>query len=184
MEVHFDDQVVLITGASTGIGAVLARAFGVARANVVVHYHSNRDAANTVAHDIEAAGGKALLIGADITDASQLETIVATTLEHFDRIDILINNAGSLIQRQVVAEMSDAVYQEMKVLNIMVMECIAGPLCCIMARLLYTVEPRKTPLPQNAPLDITPLVAYTRVHLTHFGNSRVRRTRSHGVVHS
>jgi 3-oxoacyl-[acyl-carrier protein] reductase len=82
-----------------------------------VHYHSNQDAANTVAHDIEAAGGKALLIGADITDASQLETIVATTLEHFGRIDILINNAGSLIQRQPVAEMSDAVYQEIMDLN-------------------------------------------------------------------
>jgi 3-oxoacyl-[acyl-carrier protein] reductase len=124
VEIRFDQQVVLITGASIGIGAALARAFGADGANVVVHYNNNRDAANTVAHDIEAAGGKALLIGADITDASQLETIVATRLEHFGRIDILINNAGSLIQRQTVAEMPDAVYQE--IMNLKVSQFIGS----------------------------------------------------------
>ncbi len=117
MEIRFDQQVVLITGASTGIGAAVARAFGAAGATVVVHYNRNQAAANTVAQAVEATGGKALLIGADITDASQLEMIVATTLAQFGRIDILINNAGSLIQRQAIADMSDAVYQEIMDLN-------------------------------------------------------------------
>lgn len=117
MDIRFDEQVVLITGASTGIGAALARAFGAAGANVVVHYNSNKDAAKRVADDIELAGGKALLIKADITNASQLEKIVSATLEHFGRIDILINNAGSLIQRQSVQEMPDTVYQTIMDLN-------------------------------------------------------------------
>ena len=58
MEIRFDQQVVLITGASTGIGASLAGAFGAAGAKVVVHYNSSEAAAETVAAGIEAAGGE------------------------------------------------------------------------------------------------------------------------------
>lgn len=68
MHINFKGQVVLITGASTGIGAALARAFGTAQARVVVHYGQSGDAAQSVAHDIEAVGGEALLVQADVTD--------------------------------------------------------------------------------------------------------------------
>src|SRR3712207_260984 len=110
MEIRFDDRVVLITGASTGIGAAVARAFGAAGAKVVVHYNQSEEAAQVVAHDIEASGGIALLVQADVTDAQQLRSLVEQTMERFGRIDVLINNAGSLIIRQAVAEMPDETY--------------------------------------------------------------------------
>lgn len=118
MEIRFNNQVVLITGASTGIGAALARAFGAAGANVVVHYNSSKDAAEAVAHDIEAGGGKALPVRADVTDFEQLHALVEQTQEHFGRIDILINNAGSLVKRQPVAEMPNETYREIIDVNL------------------------------------------------------------------
>lgn len=118
MEIRFDNHVVLITGASTGIGAAIARAFGAAGANVVVHYNSSKNAAQTVAHDVETGGGKALLVQADVTDFEQLRALVEQTQEGFGRIDILINNAGSLIKRQPVVEMPDQTYREIIDVNL------------------------------------------------------------------
>lgn len=118
MEIRFDDQVVLITGASTGIGAAFARAFGAAGAKVVVHYNQSAEPAQAVAHDIEAAGGTAFLIQADVTNSKQLEAMVVQAHAHFGRIDVLINNAGSLIQRQPVAEMPDEIYHQIIDVNL------------------------------------------------------------------
>ncbi len=118
MEIRFDGQVVLITGASTGIGAAVARAFGAAGANVVVHYNRSRDAAQAVAQAVEAGGGRALLVQADVTDGEQLRLLVERTQERWGRIDILINNAGSLVKRQPVAEMPDETYREIIDVNL------------------------------------------------------------------
>ncbi len=118
MEIRFDDQVVLVTGASTGIGAAVARAFGAAGAKVVVHYNQSEDAAQAVARDIEANGGTPLLLQADITDREQRRALVEKTMQRFGRIDILINNAGSLIIRQPVAEMPDETYQQIVDVNL------------------------------------------------------------------
>lgn len=118
MEIRFDERVVLITGASTGIGAAVARAFGAAGATVVVHYNQSEDAAQAVAQDIEAHGGTALLARADVTDAQQLRALVEQTMQQFGRIDILINNAGSLILRQPVAEMPDETYRQIIDVNL------------------------------------------------------------------
>lgn len=111
MEVRFDQQVVLITGASTGIGAAFARAFGAAGASVVVHYNQSVAEAEAVARDIEAQGGTALLVQADITDPQQVQALVDRVRERVGRIDILINNAGSLIKRQKIAEMPEETYR-------------------------------------------------------------------------
>ncbi|HMO55728.1 MAG TPA: glucose 1-dehydrogenase [Roseiflexaceae bacterium] len=117
MELRFDGQVALITGSSTGIGAALARAFGAAGASVVVHYGSSADAARSVAHDIEAAGGAALVAQADITNTTQLEAMRDATLERFGRIDILINNAGSMVKRVPIADSSDEIAREVFDIN-------------------------------------------------------------------
>lgn len=117
MEIRFDHQVVLITGASTGIGAALARAFGAAGAKVVVHYNSSEAAARTIAGEIEAVGGEVWLVRADVTVPDQVKYLVAQTLERFGQIDILINNAGGLVQRQAVAEVSAELYQYIMDLN-------------------------------------------------------------------
>jgi len=117
MEIRFDDQVVLITGASTGIGAALARAFGAAGARVVVHYNSSAEAAQAVARDIEASGGQAMRVRADVTKPPELRTMVSSVVERFGRVDILINNAGGLILRSPVADMPDETYQHIMDLN-------------------------------------------------------------------
>lgn len=117
MDIRFDGQVVLITGASTGIGAALARAFGAAGAQVVVHYGRSEEAARGVARDIEAAGGAALLAQADVTDTAQLVTLRDAALARFGRIDVLINNAGSLVKRVPIADTTDDFVRDVLALN-------------------------------------------------------------------
>jgi 3-oxoacyl-[acyl-carrier protein] reductase len=112
MDIRFDGQVALITGASTGIGAALARGFGANGASVVVHYGRSEEAAQGVARDIEAAGGKALLAQAEVTDPAALERLRDATLERFGRIDVLVNNAGSMVQRMPIEDSSDALARE------------------------------------------------------------------------
>ncbi|GAC1362083.1 MAG: 3-oxoacyl-ACP reductase FabG [Herpetosiphon sp.] len=118
MEIRFDQKVVLVTGASTGIGAALARAFGAAGARVVVHYNESEAPAQAVARDIEGSGGSALTLQANVTDPEQLRSLVTRTHEHWGRIDILINNAGSLIQRAAVADISEQIYQQIIDVNL------------------------------------------------------------------
>ncbi|HEU5086836.1 MAG TPA: glucose 1-dehydrogenase [Roseiflexaceae bacterium] len=117
MEIRFDDKVVLITGASTGIGATLARAFAEAGADIVVHYNSSKEAAEAVARDVEAAGRKALLVQADVTRSEERKKLAEAALKEFGRVDVLINNAGGLVRRSPVADLPEELYNEVMDLN-------------------------------------------------------------------
>jgi 3-oxoacyl-[acyl-carrier protein] reductase len=112
------DKVVLITGASTGIGAAAARAFGQNLAKVVIGYRSQRADAEGVAAFIRKHGGDALLIQRDVTEADAADDIVAETVRSFGRIDVLINNAGALIRRVPVTEYSDDYLEAVLDLNV------------------------------------------------------------------
>ncbi len=92
-------KVVLITGASTGIGAAAARAFAQAGCAVAVHYNASREQAEQVAADVKTAGARVALVGGDVTVEADVKRIVAETLAAFGRIDILINNAGGMLGR-------------------------------------------------------------------------------------
>ena len=87
-------QVALVTGASRGIGAVIARRLGQAGARVGVNYHTRRDAAAGVVGAIAAGGGEALLVEGDISQEASAGTAVKHVVDHWGRIDILVNNAG------------------------------------------------------------------------------------------
>jgi len=92
-------KVVLITGASTGIGAAAARAFAGEGAKVVVHYNESGDAAETVAADIRKTGGEAVLAQGDVTIEADVKRIVRDATAAFGRIDVLVNNAGGMLGR-------------------------------------------------------------------------------------
>jgi 3-oxoacyl-[acyl-carrier protein] reductase len=100
MATDLTGKVVLITGASTGIGAAAARAFAGAGARVAVHYNASREPAANVVGDIERAGGEAALVKGDVTVEADVKRVVAETLAVFGgRLDILINNAGGMLGR-------------------------------------------------------------------------------------
>lgn len=111
-------KVVLITGASTGIGAALARAFGAQGSRVAIHYHSSEAAAKTLAQELSGAGAEALLVRGDVTDPAACARIVEETAAHFGRIDGLINNAGLMLGRVPSLEASDQHIQDVIDLNV------------------------------------------------------------------
>lgn len=87
-------QVAIVTGASRGIGRATALSLAAEGANVVVNYASSSSAAKAVVEEIEAAGGSAIAIPADVSDVAQVDTLVNAVVDKWKRIDILVNNAG------------------------------------------------------------------------------------------
>jgi 3-oxoacyl-[acyl-carrier protein] reductase len=87
-------RVAIVTGASKGIGAQIARVLAGAGAAVVVNYAGSREGAETVVSEIKAAGGNALAVQADVSKAQDAQRLVAQTVKAFGAPDILVNNAG------------------------------------------------------------------------------------------
>jgi len=87
-------DVVIVTGASSGIGAATARLLGAAGASVVVNYRSSQDLAEAVVGDVIAAGGRALAIGADMGREADIVRLFEETDRSFGRVTGLVNNAG------------------------------------------------------------------------------------------
>lgn len=111
-------KVVLITGASTGIGAAVARAFGAEGSTVVVHYHASEAAAQAVVADIEAGGGHAHALRADAMRPEQLVGLVKSTVDRYGRLDVLINNVGDLVRRCPIADSTEELFDAVVGLNV------------------------------------------------------------------
>jgi 3-oxoacyl-[acyl-carrier protein] reductase len=92
------DRIVLVTGASRGIGAATARLFGAQGATVCVNYHRSRNAALEVVRAIEQTGGHAMAIQANVGDAEQVDTMVETVERQLGPIETLVMNATALEQ--------------------------------------------------------------------------------------
>jgi 3-oxoacyl-[acyl-carrier protein] reductase len=108
---------VLVTGASTGIGAAVARAFGAQGARVAVHYNQSEEAATEVVDAICSAGGDAIRVRADVRDSEAIRAAVRHVDEAFGGIDILVNNAGSLVRRVPIAELTDELFDDVLHIN-------------------------------------------------------------------
>lgn len=88
------NKVAVVTGASKGIGAGIAKGLAAAGANVVVNYASSKNSADKVVADISSAGGKAVAIQADVTKEADIARLFEQTEKAFGKVDILVNNAG------------------------------------------------------------------------------------------
>lgn len=108
---------ILITGASTGIGAAVARRMGALGARVGVHYNASQEAAQTVAKEIRASGGEAKLLTADVRDPDAVNRLAEDFISAWDGIDILINNAGDMGGRSPMEDIDDARYDHVMDLN-------------------------------------------------------------------
>src|SRR5438067_13420416 len=87
-------KVAVVTGASKGIGAAIAKGLSAAGAAVVVNYSSSKENADRVVADIKTKGGKAIAIKGDVAKASDVRRLFEETKKAFDTLDVLVNNAG------------------------------------------------------------------------------------------
>jgi 3-oxoacyl-[acyl-carrier protein] reductase len=112
------DRVAIVTGASKGIGAGIARTLAAEGAKVIVNYASSKTDADTVVAAIEAAGGTAMAVGANVTNREQVESLVKAAIDHYGRLDIVVNNAG-IYQFAKIEETTEALYRKQFDINVL-----------------------------------------------------------------
>src|SRR6202789_1178813 len=88
------DKVAVVTGATKGIGAEIAKPLGAAGASVVVNYASSKSGADTVVEAITKAGGKAIAVKGDVSKPADAQSIIDAAIKTYGRLDILVNNSG------------------------------------------------------------------------------------------
>ncbi len=111
-------KVAVVTGASKGIGAGIARALGAAGASVVVNYASDKSGAETVVADIKTGGGQAVAVKGDVSKAADVKHLFDETRKAFGRLDVLVNNAG-VFKFAPLEETTEAEYQRQFGINVL-----------------------------------------------------------------
>lgn len=111
-------KVALVTGASKGIGAGIAQAFGAAGARVAVGYRRDRAGAERTVAAIEAAGGRAIPVQGDLARTADTEAMIAQTVAAFGRIGILVNNAG-VFEYRSIADIDEAHFHALMDTNVL-----------------------------------------------------------------
>ena len=89
-----ENKVAIVTGSDSGIGRAIATEMASQGAAVTINYHKNADAADEVKRDIEKAGGRALVVQADVSNVADIQRLVDETVKAFGRLDAMVNNAG------------------------------------------------------------------------------------------
>lgn len=121
---ELEGKVAIVTGASSGIGYAIAQLFAKHGAAVAINYVAHADDAQKLVGETEAGGGRAIALEADISDAKAVETLVATTVETFGRLDVLVNNAG-IEQHTPLLEIEEADWDRTIAVN------LKGPFLCL-----------------------------------------------------
>lgn len=111
-----EGKVAIVTGSSSGIGRAIAERLAQDGATVVVNYHAREEKAREVAAGIQARGGAAAVIQADMSRVAEAQRLVQETVHQFHRLDILVNNAGRFIPKRLV-ETTEAEFDAIVALN-------------------------------------------------------------------
>lgn len=119
------DKVAVVTGASKGIGAGIARQLAADGAKVVVNYAASEAAAEKVVADIQAAGGSAVAVRADIRNKADVDELVRVALDRFGRLDIVVNNAG-IYQFAKIDDTTEGLFRQQFDLNVLGALLVAG----------------------------------------------------------
>lgn len=109
---------VLITAGAQGIGEAITKHFIDSGANVAIHYFSSADTANTLVDYAKSKGQKAIAVSGDLTNDKDANKVVEKTVEAFGSLDILINNAGSLVARKMIGEMDTEFWHKVMDINL------------------------------------------------------------------
>jgi 3-oxoacyl-[acyl-carrier protein] reductase len=112
------NKVAVVTGASKGIGAGIAKALAADGASVVVNYASSKEGADKVVADIKAKGGKAVAVQGDVSKQADISKLFAETKKAFGRLDVLVNNAG-VYEFSPLGEVTEAQFHKMFDLNVL-----------------------------------------------------------------
>lgn len=113
-----DGKVAVVTGASKGIGAAIAKALAKDGAAVVVNYASSKGGADAVVEAITSAGGKAIAVQADVSKAAQAQELIEAAVKRFGRLDVLVNNSG-VYEFASIEDVTDEHYRRLFDVNVL-----------------------------------------------------------------
>jgi 3-oxoacyl-[acyl-carrier protein] reductase len=126
-------KVAVVTGASKGIGAGIARLFGAEGASVVVNYASSREGADKVVAEIVNGGGKAVAVGADVSRAAEAQALIDAAITNFGQLDVVVNNSG-VYEWKPLEEVTEADFHWMFNINVL------GPILVTQAAIKHLGE--------------------------------------------
>jgi 3-oxoacyl-[acyl-carrier protein] reductase len=108
----------LITGGGSGIGRAISIELAQLGARVCIHYFSSSDSANELVEQIRRKGGEAFAVGADLTGEEEVRRLIGELSEHFDGLDVLVNNTGDIVARHPLEEASYEFYRKVLAVNL------------------------------------------------------------------